>query len=53
MDWKRYLTATEAERLEYLETAARQQALADSAERRRIYDRARARLRAKHEGAGK
>lgn len=45
MDWKQHLTATEAERLEYLETTAKAQALATTAERRLIYDRARARMR--------
>ena len=46
MEWKRYLTAAEAVRLTHLETTGKAQALAITAERRLIYDRARARMRA-------
>ena len=46
MEWKRHLTAAEAVRLTHLETTGKAQALAITAERRLIYDRARARMRA-------
>jgi hypothetical protein len=45
MDWKQHLTATEAERLTYLETAVKAAGLAATDEKRRIYDRCRARAR--------
>lgn len=53
MDWKQHLTASEAERLDYLETTGKAQAFAVTAERRLIYDRARARMRIAKEGKGK
>ena len=46
MDWKQHLTATEAERLTYLETAVKSASLAATAEKRRIYDRCRRRAKA-------
>ena len=43
MTWKQYATPAELERLDFIDTAIKQQGLAATAERKLIYDRCRKR----------